>query len=72
MAEVGPKFVDKNTKFLKEELSVSVAKEMSYVKEKMEDLLGDTEYLFEVLREGGLKANEIAEENMYNYKRLMG
>jgi tryptophanyl-tRNA synthetase len=65
-------FVDKPIKDFKKELAVVCAKEMSYISEKMDELLTDEEYLMGVLREGGLKANEIAEENIYNYKRLMG
>ena len=66
------KFENQQLKEFKAELAVSVSKEMSYISEKMDDYLSDTEYLFEVLREGGVKANAIAEENIYNYKRLMG
>ena len=66
------KFENKQLKDFKGELAISVCKEMSYISEKMDDYLKDTEYLFEVLREGGLKANEVAEENIYTYKKLMG
>lgn len=38
----------------------------------MTDLLSDEAYLKSVLREGAIEANDIAEENIFNYKKLMG
>lgn len=72
LESVAKKFVDQPIKDFKKELAVVCAKEMAYVSDKMDELLSDEEYLMGVLREGGLKANEVAEENIYNYKRLMG
>ena len=46
--------------------------EFSIISKKAKELINETDYLENVLEEGATRANEIAEKNIKEIKKIMG
>ncbi len=65
-------YVGKDFKFFKEDLSDLVNQKISNISTEMHKLLKDLNYLDLILKKGCQKANEIAEKNVKDLKKIIG
>ncbi len=66
------KYKEKDFKFFKQDLSDLVNQKISKISSEMQKLLKDKEYLDLILKDGCQKANEIAEKNIIDLKKIIG
>ena len=65
-------YVGKDFKFFKADLSDLVNQKISNISKEMNKLLKDLNYLDLILKKGCQKANEIAEKNVKDLKKIIG
>ncbi len=65
-------YISKDFRLFKENLTELVANKISKISQEMEKLLDDVEYLDSILMEGSERANDIANKNIKDIKKLIG
>ena len=66
------KYSGKTFSEFKNDLAEILSDEFSIISKKAKELINDTDYLENVLEEGAIRANEIAEKNIKEIKKIMG
>ena len=66
------KYSGKTFSEFKNDLAEILSDEFSIISKKAKELINDTDYLENVLEEGATRANEIAEKNIKEIKKIMG
>ena len=64
--------LEKLFEFSKNDLVKILSDEFSIISKKAKELINDKDYLENVLEEGAIRANEIAEKNIKEIKKIMG
>ena len=65
-------YFEKDFKTFKNDLSEIVDNEVSEISKEMKHLLDDTKYLDSIIKDGSERAQEIAEKNIKELKKIIG
>ena len=65
-------YVDKDFKIFKKDLSDLLVEKISLISSEMKKLLKNEDYLDSILKDGNLRANEMANENLTKLKNIIG
>ena len=65
-------YVDKDFKIFKKDLSDLLVEKISLISSEMKKLLKNEDYLDSILKDGNLRANEMANKNLTKLKNIMG
>ena len=65
-------YVDKDFKIFKKDLSDLLIEKISLISTEMKKLLKNKDYLDSILKDGNLRANEMANENLTKLKNIIG
>ena len=65
-------YVDKDFKIFKKDLSDLLVEKISLISTEMKKLLKNEDYLDSILKDGNLRANEMANENLTKLKNIIG
>ena len=64
-------YVDKDFKIFKKDLSDLLVEKISLISSEMKKLLKNEDYLDSILKDGNLRANEMANKNLTKLKNIM-
>ena len=65
-------YVDKDFKIFKKDLSDLLVEKISLISSEMKKLLKNEDYLDSILKDGNLRANKMANENLTKLKNIIG